>query len=180
MNVTGKIVNTGFDFDGKLQVTFVVNEVKKAMEEIEVIRVCEKLRITAKKYRNKKSDQARKYFWHLIGELASFEGVTNWDEYLNELRKYGVCEQLVLPKEAFNILSRQFRAYQIEEEWEYNGTEMISVIFYIGISEYNTLEMSRLIQGVIEDSKDAGIDVITPDELRQMLEAWKGAGYDTV
>lgn len=42
-----------------------------------------------------------------------------------------------------------------------------------GSHTYNTQEMSRLIDGTIQDAKEQGIETATPDELRRMKEQWK-------
>ena len=43
---------------------------------------------------------------------------------------------------------------------------------YKGSSLYDTLEMSRLIDGVVSDAQELGIDTMTPEEIREMKERW--------
>ena len=45
---------------------------------------------------------------------------------------------------------------------------------YLGSSNYNTQEMSLLIDGVVEECKELGIETLTPQELAAMMEAWNG------
>ena len=44
-----------------------------------------------------------------------------------------------------------------------------------GSSKYNSKEMSRLIQGVLDDCRDLGIpeaDLLTPDEILELKQKW--------
>ena len=43
---------------------------------------------------------------------------------------------------------------------------------YYGSSTYNTKQMSRLLDAVIADCKEQGIDVATPAELALLKEEW--------
>lgn len=44
---------------------------------------------------------------------------------------------------------------------------------YRGSSTYDTAEMSRLIEGIIEECKEQGIETATPEELARMQKLWK-------
>lgn len=46
------------------------------------------------------------------------------------------------------------------------------VYLYIGSSKYNTKEMARLIDYVVEECKPLGIDTMTPDEIERLKAAW--------
>jgi len=37
---------------------------------------------------------------------------------------------------------------------------------------FNTKEMSRLLQGTIDDAKDLGIDTITKEEQDSLIKSW--------
>ena len=50
-----------------------------------------------------------------------------------------------------------------------------NVILYYGSSTYNTEQMSRLINLVVEDCKAQGVETMTPDEINRMLSLWGGA-----
>ena len=49
-----------------------------------------------------------------------------------------------------------------------------NVILYYGSSEYDTRQMSRLINLIVEDCKIQGIETMTPDELSALLDRWEG------
>ena len=46
-----------------------------------------------------------------------------------------------------------------------------------GSHTYNSVEMARLIEGVISEAKELGIDTVTDQQKMEMLERW-GIEYD--
>jgi hypothetical protein len=71
------------------------------------------------------------------------------------------------------------------EGWRHNGlgwqTDIVpsklkgctNVILYYGSSTYNTEQMSRLINLIVEDCKIQGIETRTPEEIANMLSLWE-------
>ena len=55
---------------------------------------------------------------------------------------------------------------------EENGTECYFYRIYRGTHTYNNIEMQKLIEGVVQECKDAGIETATPAEVRKMIEVW--------
>ena len=54
-----------------------------------------------------------------------------------------------------------------------NGREVFFYRVYRGSHEYNTEEMSRLINGTVEECKAQGIETATPDEIARMQALWE-------
>lgn len=48
-------------------------------------------------------------------------------------------------------------------------------VYYVmrGSHTYNTKEMARLIDGIVQEAKAVGVETLTPRELEQMLGRWK-------
>lgn len=55
---------------------------------------------------------------------------------------------------------------------EENGTECYFYRIYRGTHTYNTIEMQKLIEGVVQECKDAGIETATPAEIAKMIDVW--------
>lgn len=60
---------------------------------------------------------------------------------------------------------------------EENGTECYFYRIYRGTHTYNNVEMQKLIEGVVQECKDAGIETATPAEVQKMIEVW-GQKYE--
>ena len=46
---------------------------------------------------------------------------------------------------------------------------------YYGSSTFDTEEMSRLINAIVEDCKELGIETRTPEEIENLLSLWEQA-----
>lgn len=55
---------------------------------------------------------------------------------------------------------------------EENGTECYFYRIYRGTHTYNNIEMQKLIEGVVQECKDTGIETATPAEVQKMIEVW--------
>lgn len=181
MHCTGRFVRTSIE-DGRLIVSFSVNEEGKAVEELPDLQGVEKLSIDVKKYREHRSLDANGYMWQLVDKIAKKVGTDKWTWYLHCIREYGVFQDLKIAREAIPTLARYFRyievfndgygAGQADSEGDSDG--MVTVRCYFGSSKYDTKEMSDLIEGVVREAKEWGIETLTPDEQAKLIAVWKG------
>lgn len=126
--------------------------------------------ITVKEDRNRRSLDANAYCWHLINELGNALRMDKEAVYLEMLKSYGQSE-------IFSIRSNvdvkgYFKYYDTIGKGYANGREFTHYKVYKGSSEYDTREMSILIDGVIEECRAQGIETATPAELEQIKAAW--------
>ena len=152
---------------------------------VETLREESDLAISLKKWREHRSLSANAYYWVLVGKLSELTGQPNAVIHNMLLRRYGVAEivggQLLtvmvpdtdeaeretLEKEIYHLKptsklkegkdGRMFRAY----------------ILMKGSSDFDTKEMSRLIDGTIDECKGVGIDTISTEEVRRMMEDYE-------
>lgn len=130
-----------------------------------------------KRVRKKRSINANAYFFALADELSKKVNIPKTEIYRKYIKEIGgVSEIVCVKKEAVKKLC---------EGWQHNGlgwqTEIIpsklkdceNVILYYGSSTYNTEQMSRLINLIVEDCKVQGIETRTPDEIANMLSLWE-------
>lgn len=178
MDCTGKIkeVNKNF-YKNKFVLTVEINEdIQTAIEDI---KDCEKLKISLAKYREKRSLDANSFFWLLIGKLAQKENAKSREDiYKSYIRETGAFEILPIRVDALE---------QWEKIWQSKGEGWIvedigkcrnlrgyhNVKCYYGTSVYNSKEMAHIIDLVVQDCKDAGIETMTPDEVERIKSLWK-------
>ena len=129
-----------------------------------------------KEYRKKRSLDANAYCWVLIDKIASSLGRTKEDVYREAIRSIGGnSETVCVRNEAVNSICKV---------WERNGIGWITdtipskiagctnVILYSGSSDYNTKQMSDLINAIVQDAEALGIETLTPDKLALLKEGW--------
>ena len=129
--------------------------------------------------RKKRSLDANAYFFVLADKLAEKLNIPKEEIYRSCIKEIGGVSEIVCVKnEAVEKLC---------EGWRHNGlgwqTDTIpsklegctNVVLYYGSSTYDTEQMSRLIDIVVQDCKALGIETKTPDEIANMLSLWEAA-----
>lgn len=135
----------------------------------------DKLTLTVKQYRKNRSLDQNRLMWALLEIMAQemnggrTGGVTAWDCYLDMIDKYGAkFEYLECQTEAFPSLKNMFRALKVVEERPTKGTYMCKA--YVGSSEYDTKEMTMLIDGIFDELAQMGVDA--DKDVRYLWEEW--------
>lgn len=182
--LTGTIKDLAIDFlTGKPVLHITVNEKQSAMACFDELKSCERLSVKIGKYRAKRSNDANAYLWVLCSKLAdklSEDGTphTKEDIYRDAVKAKGIYrERGELPldfaktsRTAWEMLGTGWVTEQVD--FEPDGDRVI-VRYYYGTSTYNTKQMSRVIDWLVAECQQQGIDTKTPDELANMLSLWK-------
>lgn len=121
------------------------------------------------KHREKRSLDANAYYWLLLGQIADAMKVYKEELHIDYLKHYGVRTQVMLPIKG----NGYFKYYDLDGIREVNKKRFYVYNVYKPSSEMNTKEMSKLIDGVVQEAKAIGIETMTPDELRILKEEWK-------
>lgn len=173
MEFSGTIKGISNDYvTGELNITFSVNEKTTIIPEYEKLKGCEKLRIEAKKYRNRRSLDANAYLWIMLQKMAEALKSDKWSIYLQMLKRYGQFTYIVVKPGAVESVKKQWRECEEVGEVDVNGTIAVQMLCYYGSSTYDTKEMSVLIDGVVSECEELGIETKSPEEIRQMKERW--------
>lgn len=172
MDVTGKVHSIQRDFKtGKVLLTFEINE--EPAEELNAIAGVDKLTITAKKYRKKRSLDANALLWLCLGRIAEALNSDKWSIYLQMLKRYGQYTYICVKPNVVESVKLQWRECEEIGEIDINGQKAIQMLCYFGSSTYNTKEFSVLLDGVIQEMKGIGIEAPTTEEMRRALELWE-------
>ena len=172
MECTGKVQNVLRDWlTGQIQITFTVNELS-AINEIVKIKDCEKLSIKAVKYKERRSLDANAYMWVLLQKMAEVLHQDKWNIYLEMLGRYGVFTHIIVKPKVVEKVKEEWRTVKELGEVCVNGTTGIQLQCYFGSSTYNTKEMAVLIDGVVSEAKEMGIETLPPEEIERMKAAW--------
>ena len=181
VKLTGKIsdINIGF-LDDRTKLTLEINEKNDLCTGYDELKDCDKLSIEIKPYRKKRSLDANSYMWVLCDKLAEKIGCTKLDVYRQHILNAGVSRQAIIDENAVDTLAHIWRMTGIgwlAERVDGAGDPgYVLVNLYYGSSTYNTKQMARLLDSVIEDCKEQGIQTETPDEIAKMKALWKGGG----
>ncbi len=147
----------------------------KAIEEVSNAKypvVCE-----IRQQRPKRSLNANAYCWVLIGEIAEKLNISNDVVYEAMLRRYSkaytymIVKPEAVEKVKATLKAGHIYAYEVGNV-SVGGKEGVQLQLYYGSSTFDTKQMSRLIDGIVSEAKDLGIETATPAELARYKEEW--------
>jgi len=125
-----------------------------------------------KEHREKRSLDANAYFWVLADKMASYMETSKDDVYLLMLERYGVFTHIVIKEAATDMFIQEYRLCKDLGEITVNGTTGHQMQVYFGSSQYDTKQMARLIDGIVSEAHEMGIETKTPEELAAMKREW--------
>lgn len=124
-----------------------------------------------KEYKQKRSLNANNYAWKLLTELANVHRTSKEEMYLKMLKDYGQSEMVSVL--AHINVSGYFKYYEEIGRATLQGKEFIHYRIYKGSSEYDTREMAIFIDGIVQEAKDNGIDILPLAEVERLKEMWR-------
>ena len=163
-------------YSGKMTMTFEVENIDALADEYDRIKDA-RLTVKVSPYRAKRSLDANSYFHVLLTKIAGAMNISNARCKNILLARYG--QPQLLPDG--NVMIYKSNA-PVDYMMELEDIHTVAIkadgnaTFYRvmrGSHEYNTEEMSRLIDGTVDEAKALGIETMTPDALAKMEEEWK-------
>ena len=135
-----------------------------------------KYTVTIKEFRKKRSLDANAYAWVLMNKLADKLNMGVRDLYRHYIPDIPENSQVVcVPTEAVE---------KLQSGWEHNGIGWCSdtlksklpgctnVVLYYGSSMFDQKQMGVLLDLIIADCKQVGVEYLTPEELERLKGEW--------
>ena len=177
METTGKITGISRDYTtNKLVLTMLIDTLPSDLDDI---RGCDALDITARRHRQKRSLNANAYFHLICGKIAAKLGESITERKNALIAEYGQVDTAVK-----TIILADEIDWKTIEPLHLRPTTATRVlddgrlyrVYYVmrGSHTYDTAEMSRLIDATVDQAKELGIETLTPIELERMKAAWTG------
>lgn len=128
-----------------------------------------------KEYKEKRSLDSNAYCWALLGKLQDKLEIPKEEIYKDLIKNIGSYEIVPIRNEAVEKFRRS---------WSKNGLGWITetmksklkgftnVITYYGSSSYDTAEMSKLIELIVQECQQFGIETKPKEEINSLLENW--------
>lgn len=150
------------------------------------------LNLTIKKWHKHRSLDANAYYWQLVEKLAEAEKISKPFLHNMLLRQYGQLEyvgnQLIeiwIPDtDEGQTNADEAMTFHVRPttnvKTDYRNSEICTLRQYHllrGSHTYDSKEMAELIDGLVEKCREAGIETMTPDDLRRMCDKWRPKAY---
>ena len=123
-----------------------------------------------KEYKQKRSLNSNAYLWLLCTEIANIMNLSKEEVYVKMLEDYGVS--ILVPLTPETEPEKYFKYYSFFEKGKLNEKECMWYKVFKGSSEYDSKEMTHLLNGVVEEAKNLGIVTLDELEIQEMLDRW--------
>lgn len=179
MEFTGRFVRLEKDYQtNKWQIVLTINE-EALLEPLSESKDIDKLQISIKKFREKRSLDANAYCWVLMSKMAQVLGVSKEEVYEEMLQRYGVLYHddqgyVTVTVPARVDVSKMGHFKFIKQEGNFKAYIAIK-----GTSEYDSKEMAQFIDAVVYESLSMGIQTETPEEIERMKQLWNQSSHKT-
>lgn len=183
MKFTARIKDIGRTLAGSLTITLESQQMDAAAAT--ELSQAGGLDVEIKKRRKKRSLDANAYYWKLASEVADELHVSKPYIHNYLLRKYGQIE-VIDGQGVYMVLPDTESAQKsIDEELTYHlkptsqvkegkgGIMYRTYMMLKGSSKYDTKEMSHLIDGLVSECKEMGIETLPPEELERMMSEYE-------
>lgn len=163
----GRIIDFAMSWNRKQRITVEVDtDFREGYETLKEADV----EVSIKKWRHRRSNDANAYFHVLVNAIAEARGVS--DEEIKQMLvvDYGSLArdedgQIIGFKLPASVdVSSIYPYTRLYKQVEENGKLYNCYLVYKHSREMDTKEMSRLIDGAVQEAKELGIDTDTPEE----------------
>lgn len=175
--LTGKLAYmVGFTANGKPIITLEMNERTDALQMVDSLHGADVLSIKIGKKTKKRSLDANAYAWVLLSKLAEKLNKSKTEIYRDIIKDVGGnCDTVCVQDKAVK---------QLCEGWERNGIGWLTETFpskiegctnvtlYYGSSTYDTEQMCRLINLILQECRQVGIETKSTEEIDSLLGQW--------
>lgn len=125
-----------------------------------------------KPYHPKRSLNANAFCWHLCNEMANVLRTSKDEVYQEMLKRYGQSRVISVLSEI--DISRFVKYSEEIGKGHVEGKEFTHYRCFIGSSEYDSREMAILIDGIVDEAKELGIDTLPTTAVERMKALWQG------
>ena len=123
-----------------------------------------------KEYSEKRGLKANSYYWELVNQLANVLRISKEELHFLLLQRYGQSE-MVSVLTTIDV-KPYFKYYAEAGESILNRKTFKHYKIYKSSSEMNRKEMSILIDGLVSECQEAGIETKPQKEIESLLKEW--------
>ena len=135
------------------------------------------VRIEIKKASKHRSLSANNFAWALIDQIAEITGKTTTEVYQNAIREIGgISDYYGVREEAIDAFTELWNGDHLGRQVIVipGSTKpgWINVRAFKGSSDFDTAQMARFLDSLIQDAENLGIPTITDKEFERMVGQW--------
>ena len=167
-----KAFNWGFRNDKMFLEIECPKEKKEAVQQFVTSLTDKEYDVTIKQHREKRSLDANAALWKMLSMMAEILHTTKDELYLEMLDRYGIFTHIVVKPNVVERVKQEWKTVREIGEVTINGKTGIQLQCYFGSSSYDSKEFSTLLDGVIQEGKEIGVEFISKQDQIRMIEEW--------
>jgi hypothetical protein len=165
---------------GAMEIVLTTPKCHQTLQEVtglkEIVAKGKELDVSIKQYVKKKSKDANSYCWVLCQKIGEVIKNTKEFVYQTKIKDVGQFEIFPIKDEAverwINNWSEKGLGWFAESLGDSKIKGYTNVISYFGSSVYNSKEMSVLLEEIVREAKELGIETMPDDERKALLSEW--------
>ena len=150
---------------------------KDAQPFLENVKQGKQYTVEIKEYRETRTRTANNFLWACLDKCAEKLHTTKEELYRKYIPSVGTFRDWNLPEDKVGTFCHAWESQGtgwVTERVDYAGHgNLITIRAYYGSSTYTKNRMSRLIDMVVEDAKELGVDCMTEKERSLLIEKWE-------
>lgn len=171
--MTGRLRDLYYDRDGR---QVVVLEIREDMREAFDMLKDGEVAVDIRKQMKKRSLDANAYAWVLIGKLAEALSKSKTEIYRETIRDIGgVSDTVCMIDKAVDTFCESWKRKGLGWQTETFPSKIPgckNVTCYYGSSDYDTKQMSLLIDRLVQDCESIGIPTLSDEAVEKMIARW--------
>lgn len=150
---------------------------KDAQPFLENVKQGKQYTVEIKEYRETRTRTANNFLWSCLDKCAEKLHTTKEELYRKYIPSVGTFRDWDLPEDKVGTFCHAWESQGtgwVTERVDYAGDgNLITIRAYYGSSTYTKKRMSRLIDMVVEDAKELGVDCMTEKERSLLIDKWE-------
>jgi len=157
----------------ELNISISKDKIKLFMNNICNKKNDKKYTLEIKEYKEKRSLSANGLCWVLCQKIADVINSSKDEVYETMIKRYAPFIIYPVWEEILDDLLLNFKYYEVENaRYHKDGRAICDVKVYKGSSNYDTKEMSKFINSIIDECKLLDIDVMDQNEVDSLIKSW--------
>lgn len=163
-----------------VEIVLTMDRSNQIVRQVSVMKILvengKELTVEIKQYRKKRSLDANSYCWVLCDKIAKVIGNTKEFVYKEAIKQVGTFEIIPIRDDAVDRWMLAWESKGLGWNSEILADSKLEgykkTINYYGSSVYDTKEMSLLLEEIVGQAKELGIEIITPEEQLALISKW--------
>lgn len=166
----GQIVDFSLSFNRKQRLTIELDDdFRRTYDKLKE----KPVEVTVKRWSEKRTMTANAYLWVLLTEIGNALRESKEQIYFDMLKAYGQGGAVSVEERFAESFGRSYKYHEKIGESTLNGKTFVHFRFWVGSSEYNREEFSILLDGVVNEARNLGIETKPKEEIESLLKEYE-------